>query len=416
MSTSATGSRKAYPVIANASPLYLQIVALELGQVLEVAPSQLPPSYKSIRTFVGNISKRYKQYYDIKMLLNPIGWQICRVENLEIVKDLRIFKSKSKKMENTNSTRVFNMSDPALAQKVDEVINSATEDLILLTPRGVTPARLAALATANSAFKQIDDDVQMQGDIGIAVDIRQQAYVLLTDQIGNIRTMAQNVFGDTSTNYARMGFEGMISANDKDLVHLADRVNREAIKVAAQLQPEGWDAAFATDFKAAIVDFDAKRDTVTDAEHNRTEATRIRIAAGNSLYTELEKICNTGKDVFRMINPAKHDRFVIYDTPSGSPTPTPTIVNFTIPMGGYTVLLNLPYNGDLQFEVKNNSAASCKLFLSQDGLTPFGITIPVPPNSTLVKKYSDLSASGSYLILANEDMMLSVNGVFTYPV
>ena len=37
----------------------------------------------------------------------------------------------------------------------------------------------------------------------------------------------------------------------------------------------------------------------------------------NDVYAEVEKICNTGKDVWRVADPAKYEDYVINDTPSG---------------------------------------------------------------------------------------------------
>lgn len=164
------------------------------------------------------------------------------------------------------------------------------------------------------------DDVQMVAGIGEAVEIRQASYDILTNLIGNVRTMAKNIFKETSMTYKRFGFEGMISANDKDLVHIANRIKTEAAAHAGALFSEGWRGTFPTDFADAITDFDTKRDGVRVAEANRKQATFNRINTANTIYTEVEKICNTGKDVYRESNPAKYRDYIIYQTPGSGPS------------------------------------------------------------------------------------------------
>ena len=415
MNIDASTIRVEIPLIPNASPLYAKIASMQIGEVLDVEKWELPKSYYSPKKITAYISKRYNMLFYVNRLTAPYGWRIYCVTNVAEQKQLNPLKQKKKAMENNVPLRNHNLTDAELSQLVDEKILFARADLPQVAPRGVTAARLDALQVANDAFKLLPSDAFAESRVGIKIEERNAAQDLLQNKIGNLRTMVQNVFGDKSASYRGYKFEGMVSLNAKDLVALAGSMPELIALDQAALTTEGCDAAFVASFTAAVTDLDQKRDQVAVAERNRYKATETRNLTSNSVYTELDKICNTCKDVYRETDPVKYNSYLIYPS-SGGGTPATTIVNFTIPMGGYTVLLNQPYNGDLQFEVKNNSSASCKLFLSVDGLTPFGITIPVPPNSTVTKKYTDLSASGSYLILANENMMQPVSGVFTYPV
>jgi hypothetical protein len=155
---------------------------------------------------------------------------------------------------------------------VDEKIGFATRDSAQLISRGVTATRLSALAALNLNFKNLPNDSEMEGAVGEAVEIRKAAYLVLTDKIGNLRTMAENVFGIKSTTYQHFGFKGMISKDDKDLVFCAKQVKREAAARQAELEAEGLTTAFLNAFEDAIEDFDTKRDNIRLAKAARTEA------------------------------------------------------------------------------------------------------------------------------------------------
>ena len=305
--------QNAVPFIKNASWLTSKLVSMQVGEMLEISPSQLPKSYAGIKTFINRLSRKYGLYFAIVKLDSNIGWRVMRVKDIAELNALTPTKANTKAVESASPLRHYNMSDPELAAKVVNIITRCTKDMADLAPRGVTAARVAALKAMNVMFRNFDDDIVMKGNVALAVDVRENAYTFVTDKIGNLRTMAQNAFGIKSLAYGRFGFEGMISANNKDLVHLCERAYREAIKEQAVLQAEGFTVAFDAILKAAITDFDLKRDAVITAEHDRKQCTKQRVELGNTMYAELEKICNTGKDVYRMLNPAKMKPYFIYD-------------------------------------------------------------------------------------------------------
>ncbi|MES2620868.1 MAG: hypothetical protein V4615_08445, partial [Bacteroidota bacterium] len=306
----------ALPLIKNASLLTMKLLALKPGDEMDVFPSNLPPSYSGIKSYINRLMRNYPIYLAILKLEAGPGWKIICVKDLVTLKAYSILPSKSKRMEEQMPDRNNNLTDAELIQLIDEIILFATRDAAQLIPRGVTAARLTTLGLTKTTFQAMPTDTQMQGAITEAVQIRQAAYDILTDKIGNVRTMAQNIFGEGSGTYKRFAFEGMISADDKELVHKAKQIQREAVDHAADLLPEGWDTTFADSFDDAIKDFDDKRDLVRVAKANRPQATLNRTLAGNALYTEVEKICNTGKDVFRATNPAKYADYIIYITSS----------------------------------------------------------------------------------------------------
>jgi len=190
---------------------------------------------------VGNISRKYNRYFAIRDFDKKEGWKILRVKDLVILKTnyTLVPQPKTKSMIEEMPKRIYNLSDAVLVQVVDARIIFATRDIADLEPRGVTAARLAALQLANDAFKDMPTDAWWEGQESLKVEARDTARNLLLSKLGNLRTMAQNVWGDKSVKYASYKFEGMISLEDSKLSEFARGAHKQATDDAAALLAEG---------------------------------------------------------------------------------------------------------------------------------------------------------------------------------
>ena len=305
------------PHVRNDGNAYLKILDLEVGDRIDLLKSEIPPSYRTAVILANRIGSKYGRFYFVRKLEDKNGWRVIRVESLEVLKSLSKFRTKLHKMENEAPTKNHNFSDADLAQMIDQKIALATRDADDLIPRGVTALRLAALQEANNAFKIMPSDEELEGDVGIAVAAKNTARGKVESRIGNVRTMVQNIFGEDSPEYRAFGFKGMISLPDNELSRISKVVYKGAVKYQTPLLPEGCTTTFLEDMEDEVKAFDDRLDDVVAAEKLRLEGTGKRIKAGNTNYTEVDKICNTAKDVFRETDPIKHDEYLIYPTPSG---------------------------------------------------------------------------------------------------
>ena len=317
---------EALPLIKNAGNLYLKIVSMQPDEVLDVYKNELPPSYKGMKSFVNRITKKYGFYYGVLKLSSGNGWRIFRLKNLQELDSRFTFEIKSNTMKNEMPTRSYNFSDAHLAQLVDAKINYAKRDTAQMTPRGVTDTVLDAIQEANDDFKDLPDDVELAAAVTEEVDKRKERRSMLESKLGNLRTMAQNVFGQNSARYRAFGLEGMVSETDDNLCRLAKRALRQGTAAQADLNSEGCSPAFLIELKEFIKEFDDRIDDVKTAEADRNLGTELRIEKGNALYSSIDKVCNTGKDVYRETDPAKYNDYVIYNTPSGADEPVPPVV------------------------------------------------------------------------------------------
>lgn len=204
------------------------------------------------------------------------------------------------------------MTDAELILLIEAKIAFAGRDITDLTTRGITTAQLNSLQTDNLNFGAMPDDVQMQGIESVAAEDKEAARTTLENRLGNLRNMADNTFGSGSVAYRAFRFEGMASEDDNRLLRLAKRAWREGTANQPAMATWGCTPAFLAQLEADIQNFDDKIDDVETSKTDRIKASVLRVSTGNNLYSRIEKICNTGKDVFRTISQAKYNDYLIY--------------------------------------------------------------------------------------------------------
>jgi len=209
------------------------------------------------------------------------------------------------------TVRDYNFSDATLAQLADSMKSNITRDLAALAERNITPATIAQLDAMIDVFKDYPTDEEAKGDVGIAVETKEVAIGNALTKARMLRTAALNVFGEGSSKYSRFGFERMDKINDDKLPRSLRSMWRVGTKLQPLLAAEGIDAVFLTSFKTAIDAIVTALDNVDIAEENRDEQTEARIATGDTLYKEVVRLGNIGKDVFATISEALYNDYLI---------------------------------------------------------------------------------------------------------
>jgi hypothetical protein len=211
--------------------------------------------------------------------------------------------------------RIFNFSDAALMQLADAVISTGRRDATELGPEGVTSTRLDDLETLNASFRDMEDDIEWAGLVSEKTAEKDAALAECETGVRNIRRMAANIFGERSTKYKRFGFDSINALKDVERIKAYFRVHRRAVDNALALAPEGLTATVLTAFRDACVAADEAYDVLKDTIDDRDLATAERVVLGNAIYTEVVKICNTGKTYWFDRSEAKYNDYVI--TPGG---------------------------------------------------------------------------------------------------
>jgi hypothetical protein len=216
-----------------------------------------------------------------------------------------------------SSVREYHFPDSRLVILADDMLQTALRDLVQFETRGINAAWIAHVQTMSVAFVNIPSDIELTGRVGIAAEAKENAAEAVRGHIRSIRTMAINCLGTGSARYRAFGFDGMNEMRDEVLYFLCKRVLREGAAQMDKLAAEGLTAARLNVIAQALGHFEQTITGKQDAEKARDIQTEDRIVAGNALYREIVRICNTGKDLFAVTDEARYNDYIIYDTPSG---------------------------------------------------------------------------------------------------
>lgn len=209
--------------------------------------------------------------------------------------------------------RDYAMSDAALLRTANQKHQSLTRDLAALAPRNVSAATLTGLQLLISNFETFPTDEELLGDEMLATQEKDKKSEELRVLIRSVRTMVQNKWGTADARYRKYGFEEVSKSFNEGLYRLGKRVARIAATQVTDLASEGLSAATITQLNTVVAALDACLDKQDDMANKRQIATQDRIKAGNLLYKEIVRLCNTASDFFSTTDAARYNDYIIYD-------------------------------------------------------------------------------------------------------
>lgn len=215
-------------------------------------------------------------------------------------------------MENNN--RLYKIADSSLKQLADDLKDSIVRDNTAFETYGFTPAKLQAYEDLIDAFDNTSTDAELRGVITTKVEQKDATAIELRQAINGVRTRAKNKFGESSGKYKSFGFGELSIISDDELYRTSKRVVRVGTTLLTDLQSEGLTTEILTNITTIGKDLDKAIDAVSEAEENRDLKTQDRIEKGNTLYTEMVKLANSGKTLFAENNAAKYNDYVLIET------------------------------------------------------------------------------------------------------
>lgn len=215
---------------------------------------------------------------------------------------------------------IFSFSFGRLVIVANEKASFMERDAAEFALRGVDAADITAFRDQTEEFDNLKTDEEylgIQNDIGIIKDENAET---LRVAIRSIMTMAENKFGKKSAKVRRFRVFDLSNMNDAELHRCAKRVKRVATEYLTLLDSEGLTALIITDLETKNQTFEDSIEEHADAIADRDIAQEDRVEKANALYTQMEKHCNTGKDIWETTNAAKANDYIIYPSEGGNGT------------------------------------------------------------------------------------------------
>lgn len=213
----------------------------------------------------------------------------------------------------------FNITLDEFPRVMGEKINFVRRDQEKFDSYGYTTDKVDVLEGRLTNFEDFQTDEEFIGDVMIATEKKNTGSEEIQGEVRKIMLRVQNKYGVRSAYYKKFGASGLAGMTDARLLKSARRVARVATLYLGDLTESGLDTAQIDQLKVLADQFDNAMDVQEDAIADREIGTLLRINTANEIYTEVAKLCETGKEIWRKENEAKYNDYIIYDTPTGKP-------------------------------------------------------------------------------------------------
>lgn len=214
-------------------------------------------------------------------------------------------------------------------------------------------------------------------------------------------TLSNNKILKEKVNYNKSDLE---RARDNELYTISTLIHDAALPVQAQLANFLVSASDINDLNTQRADFLSQLQVPKEKIGIRktyTEQVKILMVEISSLVSEQLDIYMSNLEFDYALLYAQYKTARSIDQ-TGTISITQTVSN-NVPSMTTAVVLQSTYDIDRTFVFKNKGLTVLSFNLSDDGITPIGTPVNVPPNATFVRDSSDMAGSGDYLLVTNTE-------------
>jgi hypothetical protein len=220
-------------------------------------------------------------------------------------------------MKKKNISPAFKIGLGVFVSTLKPKLNFARRDIKEFETFGIDATKIDCLEKELNGWADITSDDELIGDQMLATKTKDAAAAELSSALGAILTRAANNFGTDSAYYRKFGVTSLSILVDGELCAAAKRVKRVAETYLEDLRGHGLSQQIIDDMDQKRVAFERALGFQEDAIADRDIASENRIEKANAIYSEIAKLCQTGKQIWAETNEAKYNDYIIYDTPSG---------------------------------------------------------------------------------------------------
>ena len=209
------------------------------------------------------------------------------------------------------------MSDSELVDFVRVLCQCITRDIVEFGEFSVTAADVTALSNLAIQFNNLPDDEYVHQEYLAAVEEKNIIYEELLSMTKKMATRIELHYGKNSSQYKKFNVSKLIVLNESEFVAQVGLLNQFLESHLAELAKEGVTAAMLTEYDGTITALKDQRSVVSDLGIKRKDKTTERIDIGNDLYELVSRYCDIGKRIWKGVNPAKYNEYVIYGHSGG---------------------------------------------------------------------------------------------------
>lgn len=187
-------------------------------------------------------------------------------------------------------------------------------DLDVFREFGYDEQNVQNLEKLVNAFSDFPTDEELEGDVMIATEKKNQLAEELRDFIKKVMVRVGLVFGYENPHYRKFGANNLSRLTDESLCRIGRRVSRIGIIYLEKLKHTGLNEAELGRLAELAGRFDEAMEDKKNRMADREIASAERADLANQIYHEVSALCNIGREIWKKKNEAKYNDYILYDT------------------------------------------------------------------------------------------------------
>ncbi len=217
-----------------------------------------------------------------------------------------------------DAVKIINMSYAELIVTCTSISSFMTRDLAEFSSFGIDAGVINVFKTKISDFEALPTDTEFVAMKTDATNMKNTVATELKTMIRSFIERARLAFGADDPRFSLFYTKDLSKLTDSELLVFGRMVKRSADSYAAELLATGLTPIM-------IAALDTKNNDFEDAIYAQRTAIVARDAATNNraekaleLYDLLMSYCETGKVIWREVNEALYNDYIIFGSPAGS--------------------------------------------------------------------------------------------------
>lgn len=210
--------------------------------------------------------------------------------------------------------KTFSLTYAELALFVSQTVANMTRDTAQFAVRGVTAATITAFEALGNAFEVFPPDEFYVGEIKDLTDQKNVLRETVTGEIQLISGFFLQQYGAESGKYSSLRIKGLQRMSEAEFLLTSRNVVEMATDNLSALTAIGLTQAMIDSLEDNAQLFEDKLIELNSKKEVRDDKARERVVLSNQLYNLLSLYCKIGKLIWKNVNEAKYNDYVIYPT------------------------------------------------------------------------------------------------------
>jgi hypothetical protein len=208
----------------------------------------------------------------------------------------------------------FHFNYAEFSREMGVKVKLLERDLDVFREFGYDEQNVQNLEKLVNGFSNFPTDEELEGDVMIATEKKNQLAEELRDFIKKVMVRVDLVFGNENPHYRKFGANNLSRLTDESLYRAGRRVSRVGVIYLEKLKHTGLHEEELGRLSELAGRFEEALECQRDRSADREIASVERADLANRIYREVSAFCNVGREIWKKTNEARYNDYILYDT------------------------------------------------------------------------------------------------------